>query len=86
MLINAVREGFKALGTDLAGELMSVDIMGLNFFLMLFTFSSMPVLVWHTNHGVHSRRKDLTVTFFHFFLNFRTSGDKNMEPTCSEDK
>ena len=47
----------------------------------------MPVLVWHTNNcGVHSRRKDLTVTFFHFFFNFRTAGDKNMEPTCSKDK
>ena len=64
LLINAVREGFKALGTDLAGELI---IMWLNFFLKLFNFSSMPVLVWHTNRGVHSRRKDLTVTFSHCF-------------------
>ena len=33
LLINAVREGFKALGTDLAGELMSVGHNIAKFFL-----------------------------------------------------
>ena len=33
LLTNAVREGFKALGTDLAGELMSVGLNMANCFL-----------------------------------------------------